>query len=261
MLAPYDLTYLLNGLHRIDAGAELIYLPETASTNNLAKAAPSPLGIVIAEQQSQGRGRLGRSFFSPPGSGMYLSIFFHRDIPPSEAPLLPFATGVAVCETLAGLGVTAGLKWINDIMIHNKKAGGILCESRITDNGSLWVAGIGLNILEPPGGFPEDLKEVAVGVFGQNEKSIIPPHFRENLVLGITERLLDGVYNLDKSINKYKPYCISLGRPVEVIPLRGQPYLALAEDILPDGSLLVHSDGETIRLDTGEIRMIHIAES
>src|SRR5687768_7212267 len=133
------------------------------STNDrareLAEAGAEPFTVVIAEEQSAGRGREGRRWESPPGSGLWMSVVAPpRDI--AARPLVPLRAGLAVCRAIeaAAPGVEAGLKWPNDVQIGGLKVAGILCEA----GGSGVVIGIGVNVR--PGALSPRLADIAVAL-------------------------------------------------------------------------------------------------
>src|SRR5690606_21943636 len=140
-------------------------LPEVGSTNDFARtlatdAAPAGT-VVLAERQLSGRGRSGRPWASPPGLGVYLSFVARPD--PAVLPTYPLSAALAVAQALdrwtAG---TVKVKWPNDLLLGNRKFGGILCEASWA--GSTLghaIVGVGLNVLHTPGDFPPDLRETA----------------------------------------------------------------------------------------------------
>lgn len=138
-----------------------VILEETGSTNRVlrekASLGPVPDGLrVIARKQTAGRGRLGRDFFSPSGTGLYMSVFFEaRDA--GDALRYTLISACAVCLALEEQGLKPGIKWVNDIYLGSKKLCGILCEKA---PGGV-VCGIGLNLKTPEGGFPEELRDIA----------------------------------------------------------------------------------------------------
>lgn len=136
-------------------------LDKTGSTNRylIEKAREGLLKngqAVLAREQTRGRGRLGRDFFSPGGTGMYLSVYY-RTIDAEEALLYTPLCACAVCAVLEKEGLKPGIKWVNDIYLEGRKVCGILCEKA---EGGV-VCGIGLNLSTPPGGFPEAVKQLA----------------------------------------------------------------------------------------------------
>src|SRR5262249_7148114 len=123
----------------------------TGSTNDDAAAlvrAGAPHGtVVVADEQTQGRGRQGRSWGSPPGANLHLSAVLRPPLPPHEAPPLTLAAAVAVCDALRGLGADARIKWPNDVVIDDRKVAGILTESSTRGGGlDAVVIGIGVNV-------------------------------------------------------------------------------------------------------------------
>lgn len=155
---------------------------ETGSTNDelkalAAKGAPDGYAF-IAGSQTAGRGRAGHSFFSP-GSGVYLSVLLRPDTPPEQTLHLTAAAGCAVCRAVEALtDLKAQIKWVNDVYIGGKKVCGILTESSIIGGKTAWaVVGIGVNITEPQGGFPAEIKDRAAALFPADGG--LPPLFRE----------------------------------------------------------------------------------
>ena len=152
-------------------GAKIFNFETCSSTNDLARSlaarGESEGVVVVAGEQSAGRGRRGRSWHSAKGKGLYLSVIFR---PPAEAAsFLPFAAGLAVREALSlGCGLEAGLKWPNDIIAPaqaDKKLGGILCESQWSGNTlDFAVVGVGLNLSHAPEDFTFNLRARAVSV-------------------------------------------------------------------------------------------------
>lgn len=126
-----------------------------------------PEGLVIrAHSQTKGRGRLGRSWHSPPESGLYFSILLRPLVEVEQTALMSLIAGVAAAEGLAHLtGAQVGLKWPNDLRIGEKKIGGILCEFEKTGGPPpAVVVGVGINLKTPPGGFPEEFRDRATSL-------------------------------------------------------------------------------------------------
>ncbi len=144
------------------------------STNNEAKRGEYyPGSVIIAAEQSAGRGRLGKSFHSPLGSGIYMSIIVNADSENLES--MTVETGKAVIAAIEKVtAVRAEKRRINDIYYRDKKICGILCEGIVNSEKAKIekvVIGIGLNILEPDGGFPGDLEKIASALFCGNEEA------------------------------------------------------------------------------------------
>jgi len=123
---------------------------------------------VIASAQTEGRGRKGRSFFSPDGTGIYMSLLLRPQVAPDMALRVTTIAAVSVCQAIERLtDRKSGIKWVNDVYMDNRKVCGILTETALSAAGGRLdyvVLGIGVNALEPPGGFPEDIVNIAGSV-------------------------------------------------------------------------------------------------
>lgn len=143
------------------------------STNTVLKKIAETGGaegmVVIAQQQSMGKGRLGRSFFSPKGTGLYMSLLLRPKFSAEESLSITTAAAVAVAGAVEAVcGLPGQIKWVNDVYLRGRKVCGILTEAAVDfENKGLHYAvlGIGVNLREPPGGFSEELKEVAGALF------------------------------------------------------------------------------------------------
>jgi BirA family transcriptional regulator, biotin operon repressor / biotin---[acetyl-CoA-carboxylase] ligase len=161
---------LKQNLNCIHIGTNIVFLPKTDSTNNLAKEyaknnAPQGL-VIIADSQTCGRGRIGKSWYSPPKTGIYLSILLKPDLKTDQLSLITLVAGVSAIETINEFShQCANLKWPNDILINGKKVCGLLCEMIQRENNSCFlVIGIGINVNQVAGQFPEGLKTTATSL-------------------------------------------------------------------------------------------------
>jgi len=142
----------------------LLTVEECDSTQDLAlelaqKGAPDGYA-VLGLNQTSGRGRQGREWLSPRGRNVALSVIMRPLLPAHEAPLLGMMTSIAVTETLEGAGVSARVRWPNDVLVQERKIAGILPEARIAgSNIEVAIIGIGLNVNSTPDDFPEDLRD------------------------------------------------------------------------------------------------------
>ena len=199
---------------------------------------------IIADTQTAGRGRHGRSFFSPPGCGVYVSVFL-----PSN-PLMTVLAGLIVCEAIEELcGKAPKVKWVNDVFLNGKKICGILAEG-VMKNGCLkgMVVGIGINLIECP--VPDGLEGVIGAVYGMGEKPAITT---VRLAEEVLRRLSDHRYDQKEIIAKYKSRLFILGKTVRVEKPEGS-YEAIALDIDEMGHLIVEdSAGEVKVLTAGEV--------
>ena len=145
----------------------------------IARAGVKDGTVVISEEQSGGRGRLGRSFFSPKGTGLYMSIVFRRrfdtEIMTRDIPaLLTALAGVVAAQAIYELtGIDTRLKWVNDLYIDKKKVGGVLTEGSFKeDQLDFAVIGIGINVFAPAGGFPDDIKTTATALLPDSDHEL-----------------------------------------------------------------------------------------
>ncbi len=138
-----------------------------------AEQGEGEISILIAEKQTKGRGTKGRSFFSPEGTGIYMSLLLRPSYTPQECTFLTTMAAVSCAKAIEKVtDRKPQIKWVNDIYLDKKKAGGILTQAHLSKNGKdvEWaVVGIGINLSEPEGGFPEELKGIATALSGQNE--------------------------------------------------------------------------------------------
>lgn len=200
---------------------EVNIFDEVTSTNTLLKEQGNNKNewcTFIASSQTGGKGRLGRSFYSPQSSGVYFSILLKPDLEIQKAILITTAASVAVTRTLEILGSpNAQIKWVNDIFVDNKKVCGILTESVInteTKKLDFAVLGVGINLVKPHEDFPEDIKEIA-GVVFENGNGDLKERF--------VAEFLNEFYCIYKELNKksfmneYREKCFFLGEEITVI--------------------------------------------
>jgi BirA family biotin operon repressor/biotin-[acetyl-CoA-carboxylase] ligase len=224
--------------------AELVYCRETDSTNTRAKALASggaPEGtVVIAETQTGGRGRKGRTWFSPAGEGVYLSLILRPPISPVEAPKITLIAGIAAAETLLARypGLDVHIKWPNDLLVGGKKVAGILTEiSSDMDRVGFVVSGVGLNASGRR--FPGEIEPIATSLALETGA---PPD-RAALVRGYLERY-EQWYDLfltgraRRILDRWKALSRTLGSRVAVDGPNGR-ITGVARGIGRDGSLLV----------------------
>ena len=162
------------------------------STNTVLKSIAEQGGAegmaLIAQQQTQGKGRLGRSFLSPKGTGLYLSVLLRPRFPAEEALSITTAAAVAVAEAIDQLtGQQAKIKWVNDVYLRGRKVCGILTEAAVDFESSglhYAILGIGINLRAPEGGFPPEIAGVAGALFHDE----VPPGARARLAAGVLNR-------------------------------------------------------------------------
>ena len=168
----YNLTTILEQVSDPFFHSRIIFFESVDSTNNVAKQLANdnaPAGtVVIANRQTGGRGRYERKWFSPPDVGIWMSVILHPKLTPAEAVNLPEQIGALILPVLKFYASQANIaiKLPNDILIDGKKVCGILCESAIKGNALEYVVvGIGINVLQEPADFPDDLRDIATSLF------------------------------------------------------------------------------------------------
>ncbi len=227
----------------------------TGSTNDDLKAAAAdgaPEGeVLIAGAQTAGKGRLGRSFWSPDSGGLYMSILLRPSLPIGSALCITAAAAVAVSEAADNIsGIRSGIKWVNDIYVDGRKICGILTESAVAPDGSMnhAVLGIGVNTCDM--GFPEELRDKA-GAIGI-DRALIP-----KLAAGILTRFF-AIYDSLPSrafMEEYRHRSVLTGRVIEY-ERGGVLYRGTVEGIDNDARLLVRgSDNKVIQLISGEVNI------
>ena len=210
--------------------------------------------VIISEMQTKGKGRLGRSFFSPEKTGIYMSLLLRPKIPASQSLLITAAAAVAVAEALEEVsGRKTGIKWVNDVYSDGKKVCGILAEASFgMESGGLEFAvlGIGINVESPVAGFPEEIKDKAAAVFEDGGADV-----RSRLISEVLKRFWDYYIRLPEKgfLEAYKKRSILTGKKVEVIT-GGMAENAVALDIDDECRLIVKmQDGRICPLNSGEV--------
>jgi BirA family transcriptional regulator, biotin operon repressor / biotin---[acetyl-CoA-carboxylase] ligase len=229
---------------------------ESTSTNDDAKAAArqgEPEGLVIiADRQTAGRGRMHRAFFSPDGTGLYMSVLLRPAMRAADSVLVTAAAAVAVAEAIEQFsGRSAMIKWVNDIFLDGKKVCGILTEGSVGPDGTLQYAvlGIGVNVAPPPGGFPEEIHNIACAVFERDA----PKDARAQLAAEILKRF-HRFLALDERafLPAYRQRSLVLGMPI-MVSLGEEKFPAKALSIDDDCRLIVKTAHGVCPLCAGEV--------
>lgn len=237
---------------------KVIVLDDIDSTNNylkkLAEDGEKENTVVIAKHQSGGKGRMGRSFFSPK-SGLYMSILLRPNFSAEKSLFITTATAVAVSDAIDSLSdKSSSIKWVNDVFIDSKKVCGILTEASIdfeTSGLSYAVVGLGVNLYHPADGFPEDIKNIAGTVFDSEISGDEKAKFAAEIINGFFN-IYNNFENSD-FMKRYKSKSFILGKKINVI--KGDKKIpATAIDIDDEARLLVeYETGERESLFSGEV--------
>lgn len=230
------------------------------STNTLlkekAKAGDKEGKVVIAKEQTKGRGKLSRTFFSPKNSGIYMSILLKPDMKAEKASLITAMTSVAVAEAIEEVsGKNAKIKWVNDIYIDGKKVCGILTESGLKPlsiDVAYCVVGIGINLKPAETGFPDEISKIAGAVFNNEEYS---EEKREKIISLILDKMRKyyKVFSEGAYKEEYKKRSCLLGKEISVSD-GTETKKAIAMDIDDDCRLIVKfDDGNQKALISGDV--------
>lgn len=243
-------------------GLSIQVVDEVDSTNSALKrmaAEGAPHGsVLIAERQSAGRGRMGRSFYSPAGTGLYMSLLLRPRMEAQRATLVTTSAAVAVAEAIEHLaGEPAQIKWVNDVLFHGRKVCGILTEAGMDFESGMIdhvVLGIGVNTAAPAEGFPEELQSIAGAAF----EAAPVPELRCRLTAEILDRFMGYYACLGSRVcyQAYKSRSVVLGKDVQLISPGREAVPARVLDIDADFALVVKTgDGQVRRVNAGEISL------
>lgn len=216
--------------------------------------------VIVANTQTAGRGRMGRSFYSPAHSGIYMSMILRPQTDISDTVLLTTAAGVAVCRAIESTcKKPCFIKWLNDIYLDEKKICGILteamtnCETGLVDS---VIVGIGVNFKTPAHAFPTELQSRAVSIFSDE----IPSVTRSHLIAEIVNEFMDlyADFTQKEFLKEYRSRSFVLGKQISYFA-QNQWHDALALDIADNGGLIVRDkEGKIHTLHSGEITLRNI---
>lgn len=229
---------------------KIVKFEEISSTNAYLKELArknEPFGtVIVANSQTNGHGRLGRSFSSEVG-GLYLSILLPvRD--PESVGLITTFSAVAVARAIEkNAPISVGIKWVNDLYANGKKLCGILAEGGFNELGGYTVVGIGINLYNE---LPKELSDIATSVFLECRLKID----KDKLINDILAEFGD-IESIDftKNLEEYRHRSIILGKNINIIPHGASTYTAKAVEIGDDGSLIVIKDGTREKIFSGEV--------
>lgn len=236
------------------------YFSQLDSTNDRLKTMArqgAPHGtVLIADRQTGGHGRMGRSFHSPGGMGIYLSILLRPDCAPGELMHLTCAAAVAMCNAVEkATGLRPGIKWTNDLVYGKQKLGGILTELGLSPQGKTDYAiiGIGINCCQEQSDFPQEIQGIAASLSMVCGKEISRSR--------VAAAMMEALWEMDKTLlsgkeamlQQYRADCITVGQDISL--LRGaEVRYGKAMDVGDNGALVVtFADGHTEAVNSGEV--------
>lgn len=240
-------------------GGRILEYDTLPSTSTLAKelaAQGAPEGtVIVAGHQSAGRGRMGRSFSSPEGLGLYLSVILRPNCSPGRLMHLTCAVGLAACDAVEAVaGFRPGLKWANDLVWNRQKLGGILVENSLDERGNIaWaVVGIGINCAQTPADFPEALRPTAASLAMATGQPVSRRELAVALVSAL-EKMNRQLFQPAPIMARYRRDCVTLGQVVSVHSFRDIRHAkALAVD--DAGALILEfEDGHRETVNSGEV--------
>ena len=237
-------------LKNMGLDCKVVVLDEIDSTNleakRMARVVANEAVLLLAESQTAGKGRMGRSFYSPKSTGLYMSYMYTPKTDFSDSVTVTAAASVAVARAIEKLtDLKPSIKWVNDIFIDGKKVSGILTEA-VTGQNVKIIVGIGVNITTDD--FPEDVSAIATALKTKLDRNV--------LAVEIIKHLQELIEELPQRtfIDDYRKKSCVLGREVTFFKNGDQTH-GTAVDIDRDGGLIVETQNGNVTLNTGEITL------
>ena len=227
----------------------VVCIAETDSTNAEAlrlAAADEPSGaVVVADMQSAGRGRLGRSWWSEPGRSLLASWLVRPDLAADRWPALTLVAGLAAARALiASAEVDVRLKWPNDLIADGRKLGGLLAEA---DGHGALVVGLGVNVRQTE--FPDEIAAIATSVVAAGGRLVERSWVLAATLSGFGSRM----HEPEAALDEYRALCDTLGREVRVERVGADPVEGIAYDIAPNGALVVEAEKGRVAVSAGDV--------
>jgi len=239
--------------------APVLFRPVTGSTNTdlwgMALQGAAEWTVIVAGQQTAGRGRLGRTWITPAGSVLHVSALLRPRLAAARAPVLTLAAGVAAAEACRTEGrVEVRCKWPNDLVVGDRKLGGILTEANVQgDHVEFVVIGTGVNLSQTALDFPRDLRDTATSIAlsggDPNEAGILGGYLRR-----LRKLYGDGDEGLGaRVLEAYRPLCATIGRTVRALTLEGSAIEGVARSVGEHSELIVETPEGPRAIEFGEI--------
>lgn len=259
---PYGKAAIQQHLNTRVFGRNMEFFQTIDSTNSylkrLANEGAAEGTVIVADRQDSGRGRLGRSWVSDPGQGIWMSVLTRPMLHPNDVQIFTLAASVAVCNALDAFGTSGmGIKWPNDILINGKKVCGILTELAAEAERVLWVVtGIGLNVNQLS--FPPEIENIATSLrLSRSSEEALDRSRLAAMIVNELEKIYDKFIENGAEIivDEWRKWNTTLGKRVRLI-FKGEELTATAYDILNDGRLVViRGDGTRLEAVSGEISL------
>jgi BirA family biotin operon repressor/biotin-[acetyl-CoA-carboxylase] ligase len=256
-------TEILHNLKTSLFGRDIIHFQEVSSTQDVARSMAirgAPEGtLIVAEGQTQGRGRMGRAWISPQGLGLYISLILRPHISPTDAPKMTLMAAVAIANSIeATSSLKAQIKWPNDVLIGGKKVAGVLTEiDAEMDMTHAVILGIGVNVNNEV--FPQALRDGVTSLRVETGKEISRLRLLQTLLLDL-ENLYQGFAkkSFDFLLDLWKKKDITIGTLVKVV-LMGREIVGQAMDVDCEGALLLRDEkGGNHRILSGDLTLLRM---
>lgn len=214
---------------------------------------------VVARQQTAGRGRMGRVWVSPPDSGLYFSVVLRPKFEVKYLPLITLMSGVAVYDTLAEFGLKPDIKWVNDVLVDDRKVCGILAETTDTDDGLAVIVGIGINLKSS--NFPPEIANIATSLEAELKRNVTPFELEDSLVkfLNYWYEILsldDGYGEILRAWQQRSSYYTN--KNVRVT-LENETFNGTTDGLEPNGALrLRRADGTLAIIQAGDVERLRV---
>jgi BirA family biotin operon repressor/biotin-[acetyl-CoA-carboxylase] ligase len=258
--APLSIDAIRAGLENLRFARKIHYFTKIDSTNVYARQRAeegAPEGeVVITDEQTDGKGRLGRAWVSPPRANLYLSLILRPDLAPAQVGQLTFTAAVALAETVGSFaGLAPEIKWPNDVLVDGKKLAGILSECSVQSGRVLYaILGIGVNLNYPKAFMPEGLRNRATSLMAALDRAV-----DRNLFAGLLIRRLERCYldlltaGFGRMALRWEGFFRLNGKRVRV-EMPDKTVHGIVRGIDPEGALLVEDhSGLTRRVVAGDV--------
>jgi BirA family transcriptional regulator, biotin operon repressor / biotin---[acetyl-CoA-carboxylase] ligase len=268
---PLDVRTIQSHLTTGSLGRRIELHDRVESTNReavrLGQAGVEHGTLVLADAQTAGRGRMARSWFSPPGINLYGSVVLRTTHDGQDLAAwlswLPLIAALSAAEAIESVGsASVAVKWPNDLLIHERKVGGILCESGTSSKaGAFQVIGVGINVNGAREDFPEELRHLATTIRHETGSFLDRNRLIAQLLIELESRIDEFLSRGSEAIaTAYRRRCATVGKTVKAVLADGKEYIGMAEAIEKDGSLTLvqQSDGTGSRPAIRHIRAADI---
>ena len=248
---------VLNNLNVSARKYSIRFFETVASTNTLlremAEKGEKSGTVIIAENQTTGKGRMGRSFYSPSETGIYISVLLRPELSAEKVVFITTHAAVSICRAIEKTTESKPyIKWVNDIFIDGKKVCGILTETAFEKDRIVYaVMGIGINVFPPVNGFPDEIRDSAGAVCRETESGL-----REKIAAEFLNEF-SSADDFAASAGEYRKRNLVIGKKAEIINLAtGNSYTAFIDDIDKNCNLVIRDEnGGAKNLSSGEIKI------